>query len=229
MKTFEPAVMTIVKLADSVMASVTFLERMMTLVNYRKLIVGVVFLAVTTLLLFLSQSGLSPGLSQILIVISGMTTVATLSALSQFVQETLFRKPQASFNLSLVRQSLAVGPQAEVVHRSRVLNQTIGVDNSLALAYLRLEIEKQLRLLATELKDDDPALRDMTALSRVLVRRKILPGPWLEAIEELVSISNQAIHGIEISDNTATSVVAVGEQLIEQLCLIQAGKSISST
>jgi hypothetical protein len=193
----------------------------------RNLIPGIIFLALTTLLLFLSQSGLSPGLSQILIVISGMTTVATLSALAQYAQETLFRKPQASFNLSLVRQSLAVGPQAEVIHHNRVLNQTIGVDNSLALAHLRLELEKQLRLLNADDLEEMAAIADV-AIADVLVNQKILPSPWLVAIKELVFISNQAIHGAEISDNTATSVVSVGEQLIEQLRLIQAGKSISS-
>jgi len=94
----------------------------------------------------------------------------------------------------------------------------VGHDNALALAKLRLDIEQALRDLAVN-AGIEPAVSSAGAsrLAELLVVRKILPAELIEPIRQIVTVCNQGIHGYEVSDELADSVVSVGEELVSRL------------
>ena len=98
------------------------------------------------------------------------------------------------------------------------LGQLVGSDNSLALAKLRMELERELRHIAYNNQTDISSRPlGVTRIAQELVSRKILPPTWLGALKEITYVCNQAVHGTEVPDDIAASVVRVGGQLLEQL------------
>jgi hypothetical protein len=99
--------------------------------------------------------------------------------------------------------------------------QLIGADNALALARLRMDIERELRRIALETQID-LSLRPVgiKSLARELVSKEVLPVTLMEPLEEVAKICNLAIHGGKVADDVAAAVVRVGGQLLEQLRLL---------
>ena len=99
------------------------------------------------------------------------------------------------------------------------LGQLVGLDNSLALAKLRIELERELRHIAHNNQTDISSRPlGITRMAQELVSRKILPPTWLGPLKEITHVCNYAIHGeTEVPDDIAASVVSVGGQLLEQL------------
>ena len=189
------------------------------------------FLALLTagLLFLVAQDRIAPEVDQVLVLIAGMTTVAALTAFQQSVENsTASSFVHVSFNEVLVSQSLSEGLKATdsspVDGERRAepwdlsLGQLVGSDNSLALAKLRMELERELRHIAYNHQTDISSRPlGVTGIARELVSRKILPPTWLGALKEITSVCNQAVHGTEVPDDIAASVVRVGGQLLEQL------------
>ena len=65
----------------------------------------------------------------------------------------------------------------------------------------------------------------ITRIAQELAAREILPATWLEPLNEITFVCTQAIHGTEVSDDIAASVVSVGGQLLEQLRSVNGGTS----
>ena len=98
----------------------------------------------------------------------------------------------------------------------------VGLDNLLALAKLRMELERELRHIAYNNQIDISSRPlGVTGIAQELLSRKILPATWLGALKEITSVCNQAVHGMEIPDDIAISVVRVGGQLLEQLRFVR--------
>ena len=194
---------------------------------------GFLSLLTAGLLFLVAQDRMTPEVNQILMLISGMTTVAALTAFQQSVENSTSPSfVHVSFNEVLVSQSLSEGfttPNPSPVDGENVaepwdlsLGQLVGLDNSLALAKLRMELEQELRHIAYNNQTDISSRPlGVTGIARELVSRKILPTAWLGALEEITSVCNHAVHGTEISDDTAASVVRVGGQLLEQLRFVR--------
>ena len=187
------------------------------------LAVGGFFALLTTGLLFLvAQDRIAPEINQVLILIAGMTTVAALTAFQQSVENrTSSSFVHVPFNEVLVSQSLSEGLESTdkpPVDGEKVtepwdlsLGQLVGSDNSLALAKLRMELERELRHIAYNNQTDISSRPlGVTGIAQELVSRKILPAIWLEPLNEITFVCNQAVHGTEVSDDIAASVVRVG-------------------
>ena len=194
------------------------------------LAIGGFFALLTTGLLFLvAQDKIAPEVNQVLILIAGMTTVAALTAFQQSAENrTSSSFVHVSFNEVLVSRGLSEGftaPGPSSVDGEKVaepwdlsLGQLVGSDNSLALAKLRMELERELRHIAYNNQTDISSRPlGVTGMAEELVSRKILPPTWLGALKEITSVCNQAVHGTEVPDDIAASVVRVGGQLLEQL------------
>lgn len=198
------------------------------------LVVGSFLALLTAGLLFLAaQDGIVSEIDQVLMLIAGMTTVAALTAFQQSVEN----KPSPSsfhisFNEISVSQSLSEGytiPDPSTVEREKAeepwdlsLGQLVGSDNSLALAILRMELERELRRIAYDNQTDIGSRPlGVTRIAQELVSREILPPTWLGALKEITYVCNQAVHGTEIPDHIAASVVRVGGQLLEQLRFVR--------
>ena len=204
------------------------------------LVVGGFLALLTTALLFLvAQDHITPEVNQILMLIAGMTTVAALTAFQQSVENSASPPfVHVSFNEVLVSQSLSEGfttPNPASVEGEKVtepwdlsLGQLVGLDNSLALAKLRMELERELRHIAYNNQTDISSRPlGVTGIAQELVSREILPPAWLGALKEITHVCNQAVHGTEIPDDIAASVVRVGGQLLEQLRLVRSNGGTS--
>ena len=190
---------------------------------------GFLSLLTAGLLFLVAQDRMTPEVNQVLVLISGMTTIAALTAFQQSTENrTLSSFVHISFNEILVSQSLSEGLKStdktpvdgETVAEpwDLSLGQLVGLDNSLALAKLRMELERELRHIAYNNQTDiNSRPLGVTRMAQELVSRKILPATWLGPLNEITFVCNQAVHGTEVSDDIAASVVRVGVQLLEQL------------
>jgi hypothetical protein len=202
----------------------------------RSLLVGILFGLVTAFLLILAaKNEKKSAIDKVLIVVAGMTTIASLAAFEQFREsetqapsgEIYFNEPFVSSmifeKLSLEKDKSQEVPKPKSLPWDLSLGQLVSEDNSLGLARLRIEIEQEIRRIAYSNKIDiNNRPLGVLALTQELVSRKILPSIWLEALRDIVSVCDRAIHGAIISDDTANSVVRVGIQLLEQLRLLSA-------
>lgn len=195
------------------------------------IVVGSFLALLTGALLFVAtQDGTAPEVDQVLMLIAGMTTVAALTAFQQSVENsTPPSLVDVSFNEVLVSQSLSEGIKAtdpSYVDQEKIaepwdlsLGQLLGLDKSLALAKLRMELERELRHIAYNNQTDISSRPlGITRMAQELVSRNILPAIWLGPLKEITHACNHAIHGeTEVPDDVAASVVSVGSQLLEQL------------
>lgn len=88
-------------------------------------------------------------------------------------------------------------------------------DPSLALVALRIEIEKRLRQIAE--RSDLPPSRPLTQLSRDLEAKQVLSHESMSGLRELVTLGNQAAHGVEVSRAAAFSAVEYGPKVLSVL------------
>jgi hypothetical protein len=190
---------------------------------------GFLSLLTAGLLFLVAQDTLTTEVNQVLVLIAGMTTIAALTAFQQSVENSTSPSfVHASFNEVLVSQSLSEGytiPDPSPVEGEKAeepwdlsLGQLVGSDNSLALAKLRMELERELRHIAYNNQTDiNSRPLGIIGIAQELVSRKILPLTWLGALNDITVVCDQAVHGTEVSDDIAASVVRVGVQLLEQL------------
>lgn len=204
--------------------------------EFRSLIIGVLLASATACLLFITgKTGTLSGIEQALVIIAGMTAVSALSAFEQFTtSRTASFVTDFSFNEAIFSKSIeafaedsTITVEAEEVLRPTPLpwdlslSQLVGVDNSLALAKLRIDIERELRRIAYG-NQIDVGTRPLgvSGLAKELIAKEVLPAAWLETLKEIISVCNRAIHGAEVPDDMAASVVRVGGQLLERLRLV---------
>ena len=182
----------------------------------------------TTLLLLLANlTRTQANIEQVLVVIAGMTLMATFSAFQRFLDMgSEARVHFVAFNVDIVNQSLPTSENDASSRFGRMVpneleitpTQLVGVDNALSLAKLRIDVEQELRRIARDQKVVLPE-RPLSplVLSEHLFTRKILTANQHLALKEIVRVCNQGVHGAEIDNETAFSVVSAGEQLLQQL------------
>jgi hypothetical protein len=94
----------------------------------------------------------------------------------------------------------------------------VGHDNSLALAKLRLDLERTLREVAfTHDIDLADGHSSVMRLAELLVARGILAQELVAPLRQIVGVGNKAIHGYEISDELADTVVSAGDEVLTRL------------
>lgn len=89
-------------------------------------------------------------------------------------------------------------------------------DSNLALAGVRLEIEKRLRLLA-EREGMDGGSRPLRQLMRLLQERQALQPAEVAALDDMIGILNSAAHGAQIEAETRTWAMDLGLRLLASL------------
>ncbi len=201
---------------------------------WSSLIVAVLLALATAGLLFLvDRMGVFSGLVQVLMIVAGMTAIAAFTGVQRFVES---RRPTPlitiTFNEALVREGVSEGVEAfegapeeeEEVRKSPIspwdlsAAQLVGADNALALAALRMDIERELRRIAYE-NEIDVRTRPLgiVGLADELVSREILPAAWRGSLREITTVCNKGVHGFEVPDHIAASVVRVGAQILDRL------------
>ena len=198
------------------------------------LMIGIILALLTaTLLLAVQRAEALTGVTQVLMIVSGMTAMAALAAIQRFVEQDRGGPfIHITFNETFLSRSIAQGlPQVEGSSTEKVqkqpthlppwdlsAGQLVGADNALALARLRMDIERELRRLAYEVQIDLSARPvGVVGLAHELVDKQALPATLLEALQQIVNVCHKGIHGDEVSDEVTAAVVRVGGQLLERL------------
>lgn len=186
------------------------------------------------LLLFLaSRSEQMAPVTNLLIVVSGMATFSAFSAFQRFL-ETREDTPviHISFNETILKKVLAeehVKPAAQAPPWEISSAQLVGVDSTLAVAKLRMDLESELRRIAFEYGITlEQRLFSLNQLIDQLAEREVLSHPVQAALRDIIPICNRAIHGESLTNEDAIRVVRVGNQLFEVLRSIEPPSSKQS-
>ena len=202
-----------------------------------RLLVGVLLAFLTAALLFLVKSlAVLSGVTQVLMIVSGMTAMGALTAFQRFIErDGGARFGYLTFNEVFLSKSISEGfpkfepspPEKQERESIRLppwdlsAGQLVGIDNAFALAQLRMDVERELRRIAHKAQID-LSIRPtgVIGLARELVGKEVLPVTFLGALHEIVNICNVGIHGEEVPNDVAAGVVRVGGQLLERLRLL---------
>ena len=186
------------------------------------------------LLLFLaSRSEQMAPITHLLIVVSGIVIFSACSAFQRFL-ESRDDTPviHISFNETILKNVLAaepVKPAAKEPPWEISSAQLVGVDNVLAAAKLRVELESELRRIAFAYGITfEQRLSSLNQLIDQLVEREVLSPPVQAALRDIISICNRVVHGATLTNEDAIRVVRVGNKLLDVLRSIEPSASEKS-
>lgn len=192
--------------------------------------IGGVLIAMSyALLLVAGLELLSEDISQVLIIVVGMTGIGGLAFLKASANLYTAQSRQSGSQTKIIishfdeKQAIAnfsenEGESVAAEPWTLAPHQSVGQDDRLALARLRIEIERAIAQIAyLNGLDIKTQQRGTSYLVRELVAREILPRTWLTSIQDILKICNEAIHGVDVTDEVTESVVKAGELLLAQL------------
>ena len=118
-----------------------------------------------------------------------------------------------------VTDSNKSGETPEIESTINAIRELVNSDPILALAKLRIELEKVLNKLFRMTHTGNQQRRPMSAgqLVNSLSTTEVLPKNIAQSVRQVISICNRAIHGEEIRQEDAKSVVEVGTSLLSEL------------
>ncbi|PHS56845.1 MAG: hypothetical protein COB17_08240 [Sulfurimonas sp.] len=106
--------------------------------------------------------------------------------------------------------------QAEIFKTTDAIRKLAESDPVIALAKVRIELEKTLtRLERITLVDTQPS--SLGTLVRKLINHEIISSQVGKSLSNVISLCNRAIHGEYIAKEDALTVVELGNELLEDL------------
>lgn len=197
--------------------------------DFSSLLVGAILILAVSAIVALTTRLPLVELTQVAMLFAGMLAVAAMSAISRFIDGSSGSAlVHISFNEPRVRSVLEDALTRTNLNK-RILEESsppweptadllLTQDPSLALAKLRIDLERELRRLAYrhELPVDAHRM-GVPQLTEVLLRREILSPPLVAAIRDVLPACNQAVHGAEVSADVAQSVSNVGQDILSAL------------
>jgi len=157
--------------------------------------------------------------------------ISSIPFIAQFMKEVKFlgaefkfkeeiRKAEKLINLSgtakvrtEVNAYLAVVKSKDLDNVRKLLDS----DPVLALAALRIEIEKSLKNIAERL---DFPIREKTPITKIIVnleRKEILSHEQVLILRQIINMCNKAIHGVAISKGEAKEIIFIAEKYYRTL------------
>ena len=171
----------------------------------------------------------------------GLVSMAAISAFARLLERSSGPLVQITFNEAQARSALedvvevsVDKPAVEVPADAPwepTENSLLLQDPVLALAKLRIDIERELRRIAytAEPSLDSRRLLAIPSLLQVLVDRKTLSIQVAAVIKNILPVCNQAIHGGEIGRETALSVSNIGTEVLKVLRQTTGGETSESS
>ena len=209
--------------------------------KYNQVILAtILFMAILTLVIALADIHVefNRELLQALMIVVGMLMTATVS----FILRHLDGLPvtpliQISFNESKTRAVLdeainadyqdVVGGQKKSESWDLSEEELLDQDPTLALAKLRIDIERELRKIAFNSGIDvDARSTSIGFLISMLTKRGLLGPAVASAINDVLPACNEAIHGGQVTLQVARSVLGVGKDLVT---LLRSYRSFAAT
>lgn len=114
-----------------------------------------------------------------------------------------------------VTDSLGTGDSSEG-DTIDVFSEVVELDPNLALAYLRIEIEKRLRELAVEAGIDAQRM-PLTRIMNELSSAGLLPPSARSGLDKLIYAGNHAAHGVEVEPSVAQWAMREGPEILRSL------------
>jgi hypothetical protein len=167
----------------------------------------------------------APIIDNVVMVIAGLFAVQMVSTLNRLLSPESTHIVQLTFNetnaLDMAAKQAGLDmSRAELSANATdpddvALTELLGRDSSLALAKLRIDIERELRRVAIsaglDLRAENYGVR---RLAEELTRRGQIDRLILTILGDILPAANQAVHGAPVSDETAAAVIRSGSQLI---------------
>ncbi len=100
-------------------------------------------------------------------------------------------------------------------------------DTVLALAKIRIEIEKALQLIA-KISSVDSSRRTLGYLVKKLSDQEIITTGVAHSLREVIGICNRAIHGEALSEDSAETIIDLGIELIDDLYWLYKNQAVTS-
>ena len=110
----------------------------------------------------------------------------------------------------IVRESPSV-----ISSESPSVFEVADLDSNLALVYLRIEIEKRLRMLAKSANLSSTG--SLSRLFRDLQKSGVVNDVVFSGLQELIMAGNQAAHGAVVEPSVADSILEFGPKIINAL------------
>lgn len=108
-------------------------------------------------------------------------------------------------------------PYYKIQYISDKIHSVLESDHILALAKLRIEIEKLLsKILILKEKKYQNKL-SVGSIIRILEKENSINKSVLEPIKEVISLCNRAIHGVDVREEDAYSIIKTGLDLLDIL------------
>lgn len=99
------------------------------------------------------------------------------------------------------------------------VRELLDSDHVLALAALRIEIERKLRLVADFLEVPVKDKLSISKLIDVIKEKNMLSSEQITALRKIFNMCNKAIHGFPISEEEAREIIDLAEELNETFSL----------
>jgi hypothetical protein len=110
-------------------------------------------------------------------------------------------------SIQLLESNVRSEPEHDALARD-----LLDTDPALALARIRIEIERRLREMQPA--DERPQItRGIRGTVEALVQRGRLPAELIGPIDQVVSMCNQAVHGASVTRALAADVIQSGERI----------------
>ena len=154
--------------------------------------------------------------------------VISIPFVAQFLRKAKFPGAEFEFKEEIRETEKLVQRSVEEAQRSRSegkkfvpfetfklssVKELLNSDPVLALAALRIEIERKLRLLANSLDLRVNDNRSLSALTASIRRQELLSSDQVAALQRIISMCNKAVHGYAVSEAEAREIMELAEDL----------------
>jgi hypothetical protein len=86
-------------------------------------------------------------------------------------------------------------------------------DPTLALAALRIEIERTLRTAAWRLQITENEKAPLPTILGMIIKRNVLDVDQTQALQKILKMCNAAVHGAVVEKNEAEDIISLADQL----------------
>ena len=133
-----------------------------------------------------------------------------------FKDEILETEKLVQLSVEQAEKSVTTGvkkPLPFETFKLSVAKDIFNSDHVLALAALRIEIEKKLNLLIKTLKLNTRDSLSVSGLIKIIENRALLSPEQVGALHKIIDMCNKAIHGSDISKTEARKIIDLAEEL----------------
>lgn len=187
---------------------------------------------VAAIFALVANHALGEGLDRAMILLAGMLSAAVLSGVSQmlFFHRELEASPvafDAGYNRRMMDDVIDVEFQGLDVPARRgaiddrgrewepAAGDLLARDTTLALAKLRIDIERELRRVAAATDATiDPRRSSISRLMTSLARSEVLAQGLVSTLENILTVCDGAVHGGNVDAELASTILDIGEDAI---------------